>query len=155
MIPKEWKVKKAYILTPKGEKICDFKKNNLHLVGYSIPFKGKISLKKLQKHLHSIPSQKNAIPYVTSYYNKNWGFCISQKERNRLKDGLYKIIIDTELFNGKLNYGEIIIKGKLKKEIFLSTYICHLQWQQRVIRSYSNNLSNKMVIGSKLKYTTE
>ncbi len=124
-VPKEWKVKEAYIVTPKGEKICDFSQNNLHLVGYSEPFEGNISFEELKSHLHTLKDQPNAIPYVTSYYKKRWGFCISQKKFNTLKDGTYKVLVDTDLFDGELNYGEVLIKGKSKKEIFLSTYICH------------------------------
>ncbi len=125
-IPKEWNVKEAYILKPNGEKICDYQKNNLHLVGYSIFKKSTITYQELDKHLHSLPDQPNAIPYVTSYYDERWGFCISHNERLNLeKDGLYKVVIDSSLSNGELNYGELIIKGKSTKEIFLSTYICH------------------------------
>lgn len=124
-VPKEWKINDAYIITPKGKKICSFKKNNLHLVGYSIPVHEKISLSELQKYLHSLPDQPSAIPYVTSYYKKRWGFCITQKQRDQLKKGQYEVFIDSELINGSLTYGELIIKGKLKKEVFLSTYICH------------------------------
>ena len=124
-IPKEWYVKEAYIITPDGEKICDFSKNNLHLVGYSKPFKGKLELKDLKKNLFSLPKKPTAIPYVTSYYEERWGFCISDKQLKKLKKGMYKVVIDTKLFNGVLNYGELKIKGKSKKEIFLSTYVCH------------------------------
>jgi aminopeptidase-like protein len=124
-IPKEWNVRDAYIITPKGNKICLFKKNNLHLVGYSTPVRKKLSLTQLQKHLHSIPDQPEAIPYVTSYYKERWGFCISQKQREKLEEGQYEVYIDSELSNGSLTYGELIIKGKSKKEIFLSTYVCH------------------------------
>jgi aminopeptidase-like protein len=124
-IPKEWNVNDAYIITPKGKKICSFKKNNLHLVGYSTPLQKKLNLIELQKHLHSLPNQPDAIPYVTSYYKERWGFCISQKQREKLEDGQYEVYIDSELSNGSLTYGELIIKGQLKKEIFLSTYVCH------------------------------
>jgi aminopeptidase-like protein len=124
-IPKEWNVNDAYIITPKGKKICSFKKNNLHLVGYSTPLQKKLNLVELQKHLHSLPNQPDAIPYVTSYYKERWGFCISQKQREKLEDGQYEVYIDSELSNGSLTYGELIIKGQLKKEIFLSTYVCH------------------------------
>ncbi len=124
-VPKEWFVKEAYIITPDGKKICNFAENNLHLVGYSIPFKGNLSLNELKKYLHTRPDLKTAIPYVTSYYNENWGFCLTQDQFNSLKDGTYKIVVDTVLFNGELNYGEVLIKGKSDKEIFLSTYICH------------------------------
>ena len=124
-IPKEWKVNEAYIIDPNGKKICDFKKNNLHLVNYSIGINKTLSLKKLKKKLFSIPKQPNAIPYRTTYYSRNWGFCITNNEKKKLKNGNYKIRIDAKHFSGKLSYGEILIKGKSKKEIFLSTYICH------------------------------
>ena len=124
-VPKEWSVKEAYIITPDGRKICDFLKNNLHLVGYSIPFEGIVSFDKLKKHLFTQPDQPDAIPYITSYYKKRWGFCLTQNQFNTLKNGNYKIIIKSALFDGVLNYGELLIKGKSDKEIFLSTYICH------------------------------
>ena len=124
-IPKEWHVNEAHIITPSGKKICDYSKNNLHLLGYSIPFEGKLLLKELKKYLYSLPEQPNAIPYITSYYKEEWGFCISQNDLNSLKDGEYMVKIDSKLFKGKLNYGELIIPGKSKKEVFLSTYICH------------------------------
>jgi aminopeptidase-like protein len=124
-VPKEWEVKEAYIITPSGMKICDFSKNNLHLVGYSIPFEGEVSFEELKAHLHTLPDQPDAIPYVTSYYEERWGFCISQKKFDTLEDGTYKVVIRSSLFDGQLNYGELLIKGKSDKEIFLSTYICH------------------------------
>ena len=125
IVPKEWHVNEAYIITPNGKKICDVSKNNLHLIGYSTSFSGNLSLKELKKHLHTLPEQPTAIPYVTSYYKKNWGFCISQNDLNKLKEGNYTIKIDTKLFDGNLNYGELLLNGKSKKEIFLSTYVCH------------------------------
>jgi len=124
-VPKEWYVKNAYIVTPQGKRICDFKNNNLHLVGYSTPVNKKLTLQELNLNLHSLESQPNAIPYVTSYYNENWGFCLTHNERKVLTDGLYQVIINSKLFDGSLTYGEVLIKGKSKKEIFLSTYICH------------------------------
>ena len=124
-IPKVWDVKSAYIITPENKKICDFKKNNLHLVGYSAPINKKIRLSKLEKNLFSIPKLPKAIPYVTSYYKKNWGFCIAHNERRKLSDGIYNVKIDTSFKNGYLHYGQIFIKGRLKKEIIFSTYICH------------------------------
>ena len=124
-IPKEWRVNDAYIICPDGKKICEFKKNNLHLVSYSRPVKISMNLKGLQKRLFSLPKKKNAIPYVTSYYHENWGFCISHNQRKKLKNGTYKVVVDSKLFKGSLTYGEIILKGKSKKEIIISTYICH------------------------------
>ncbi len=124
-VPLEWNVKDAYVSNLKGQRIIDFKKNNLHLVGYSQPINKVLSYKSLNKHLHSIKSQPNAIPYITSYYKKYWGFCISHKKRKLLKKNNYKVVIDSNFKKGHLKYGEIFLKGKQKKEILISTNICH------------------------------
>lgn len=124
-IPKEWNINDAYIINSKGEKIVDFKKSNLHLVNYSIPINLELELNELQKHLHSLEDQPDAIPYVTSYYKEDWGFCITHNQRKNLKEGNYRVVIDSTLEKGHLTYGELIIEGKTKKEIFISTYICH------------------------------
>lgn len=124
-VPKEWNIRDAYIITPDGKKICDFQVSNLHVVGYSIPVNQEISLEELQKHLYSLPEQPNAIPYITSYYQERWGFCITQQERDTLKPGTYKVYIDSDLREGSLTYGELIIPGKTEEEVFLSTYLCH------------------------------
>ena len=145
IVPPEWVVKDAYIITPSGQKICEFSKNNLHLLNYSSPIHAKISLEELQEHLYSLPSLPKAIPYATSYYERRWGFCISQSERDMLEDGIYEVFIDTK-FNedGELNYGEIPEvdlnystsepspnlsrkEQKSKGEILFSTYLCHPQ----------------------------
>ena len=96
-------------MTPDGKKICEYNKNPLHLVGYSIPYRGKITLGKLQEHLHSLPEQPNAVPYITSYYKERWGFCLTQEQRDNLEEGEYEIVIDSKLFSGQLNYGELIL----------------------------------------------
>ena len=124
-VPQEWAVREAYIITPSGKKICDFSENNLHLLGYSIPFSGELTLGELKKNLYTLPEQPEAIPYITSYYKKRWGFSLSQNQFNLLEDGIYKVLINTKLFDGELNYAELLISGKSEKEIFLSTYICH------------------------------
>ena len=125
VVPKEWSIVSGYILTPSGRKICDFNENNLHVVGYSIPVDDSVSLAELEKHLYSLPDQPDAIPYVTSYYAKRWGFCISHKQRMLLEEGIYKVKIDSSLFDGYLTYGELIIKGETDKEVLISTYVCH------------------------------
>jgi len=125
VIPKEWRVNDAYIITPSGKKICDFNKNNLHLVGYSTPVNKKLSLSELQAHLYSLPDQLTAIPYITSYYKERWGFCLTHEERLGLEDGDYEVCIDSKLFDGFLSYGEILIEGDSTKEVFISTYVCH------------------------------
>ena len=130
-IPEEWNIKDAYVIDKYNNKIIDFKKSNLHLVGYSIPIKKKITKKELFKNLYFLKKQPNAIPFVTSYYKKRWGFCISYNEykifdkRYSLKDK-FEVVINSSLNKkGILNYGELILKGKSKKEILISTYICH------------------------------
>jgi len=124
-VPKEWNIRDAYIADENGNKIVDFRKNNLHVVGYSVPVDKWITLPELQEHLYSLPEQPNAIPYVTSYYKERWGFCISHDERTKLINGKYHVFIDSTLEDGCLTYGEYILKGETAQEVFLSTYVCH------------------------------
>ena len=124
-IPLEWNVNSAYIIDPLGDKFIDFKDNNLHLVGYSEPVQCKMSLAELNPHLFSLPEQPDLIPYRTSYYDKSWGFCLTENMRKNLVEGEYSVYIDSTLQPGTLNYGEIFIQGKSKAEIVFSTYICH------------------------------
>lgn len=124
-VPEEWNVREASIRNAEGRVIADFEENNLHLVGYSAPFRGTISKSELENHLYSLPDQPDAIPYVTSYYEKRWGFCISHHARQELGEGPFEIVVDTEFTQGSLTYGELFIAGNSDKEILLSTYICH------------------------------
>jgi len=124
-VPKEWNITEAYIEDQNGNRVVDFCKNNLHVVGYSIPIDAWMTLDELNEHLHSLPKQINAIPYVTSYYKKQWGFCLTHEQRVKLPAGKYHAVIKSTLSDGELNYGEIILKGSEDKEILLSTYICH------------------------------
>ena len=124
-IPREWTVNAAYIVDPNGKKICDISDNNLHLVGYSTPVNATLPLDELEPHLHSLPEQPDAIPYVTSYYRDYWGFCISETERQKLQPGDYHVVIDSELFDGSLTYGELFIPGETTREVLVSTYVCH------------------------------
>ncbi|MBU1158560.1 MAG: DUF4910 domain-containing protein [Candidatus Thermoplasmatota archaeon] len=125
IVPQEWNVHEAYVIDPEGRKILDFRENNLHLMGYSTPIDAVMSLEDLQSHLHSISEMPTAIPYVTSYYRDRWGFCLSHEQLKTLLPGDYHVVIDTELKNGSLTYGELLIPGNSEREIFLSTYICH------------------------------
>ncbi|HWY37023.1 MAG TPA: DUF4910 domain-containing protein [Bacteroidia bacterium] len=125
-VPKEWNIKDAYIVTPEGKKICQFKENNLHIVSYSVPKNESIDFAELKKHLFFREDLPEAIPYATSYYKENWGFCISYNEFKSLsQEGEYKIFIDSELKNGSLTYGDLLLKGDTDKEIMFSSYLCH------------------------------
>lgn len=124
-IPKEWKIEEAYIEDFDGNRIVDFKDSNLHVIGYSAPVDQIVSLEELDTHLYSLPEHPDWIPYVTSYYKERWGFCITENQRKKLKHGNYHVFIKSELFDGSLTYGELLIPGESDKEIFLSTYVCH------------------------------
>jgi aminopeptidase-like protein len=125
-IPKEWNISDAYIITPEGNKIADFKVNNLHIINYSIPINKQLTWQELQPHLHTLPNKPNAIPYLTTYYKETWGFCITHQEFEQLpKEGLYQVVIDAELKDGALTYGQCILKGTSDEEILFSSYLCH------------------------------
>ena len=124
-IPKEWNIIDAYVIDPLGNKVIDFKKSNLHVVSYSTPIRQKMTLEELKTHLHTLPNQPDVIPYLTSYYKENWGFCLSHNDFLKLKDGEYDVVIDSSLKDGSLTYGEYFIPGKSSDEILISCYVCH------------------------------
>lgn len=125
IVPKEWNISDAYIKNSKGKKIVDFKNSNLHVLGYSIPVQRTISLKELKKHLFTIPENPHWIPYRTSYYNENWGFCLSHNQYLDLTDDRYEVLIDSTLEDGHLTYGETILRGESEQEVLISCHICH------------------------------
>jgi aminopeptidase-like protein len=125
-IPKEWNITDAYIITPEGKKICNFKESNLHILNYSVSQNTELTFEELRNHLIYREDLPEAIPYATSYYKENWGFCISYNKFKTLpKEGKYKVVIDSTLKTGSLTYGQLVLKGKSDKEILLSTYLCH------------------------------
>jgi aminopeptidase-like protein len=124
-IPKEWNIRDAYVKDSAGKKIIDFKQLNLHVLNYSTPIRAKMSLAELKPHLFSIPDKPSLIPYRTSYYAENWGFCISHDQLTSLHDDLYDVVIDTDLSTGNLTYAEYYLKGKTREEVLISTHICH------------------------------
>lgn len=124
-IPPEWNVKSAFVRSLSGKKIIDFEQNNLHLLGYSIPFKGIISRSELLEHIYTLPEQPELIPYVTSYYKERWGFCIRYQDLSSINEDYYEVIVDSELKTGSLTYGELKIPGETSEEILCSTYCCH------------------------------
>ncbi len=130
-IPPEWNVSSAYVLDKYGNKIIDFKNHNLHLIGYSIPVNKVIKKKELLKNLYFLKNQPSAIPYITSYYKKRWGFCLTFNQYKKIKNKYskndnFKVVINSRLNKkGYLNYGELILKGQSTQEILISTYVCH------------------------------
>jgi aminopeptidase-like protein len=124
-VPKEWNIRDAYIKNSKGEKVVDFQKSNLHVVSYSIPVHRKMSLAELKEHLFALPDHPDWIPYRTSYYKEDWGFCVTHNQLMAMNDEEYEVCIDATLRPGSLNYGECYIKGDSPDEILLTSHICH------------------------------
>ena len=124
-VPDEWNINDAFIKDSRGVRVVDFKAHNLHVVNYSEPVKGQYSLGELRPHLHTVPDQPDAVPYVTSYYNRTWGFCLSKNQLDNLEDGVYDVEIDSSLAPGSLSYGELVIPGATESEILFSCHCCH------------------------------
>lgn len=111
-VPLEWNVSDAYIKNEAGVRVVDFKANNLHVMSYSSPLKKRMTLEQLNPHLFSLPDHPEWIPYRTSYYQENWGFCLSHKKRELLENGEYEVMIDSTLLPGSLTYGESYLQGE-------------------------------------------
>ncbi len=144
-IPNEWNIKDAYLQHESGKKFAEFKKKNLHLVGYSTPVNKTLNKKELLKRIFTQPDQPDVVPYVTSYYNKTWGFCMSDIEKNKLPNGKYKVFIDSSLKKGNLDTAHCLIKGKRNQEILFSSYICHPSMA-------NNELSGPVLLNAILLY---
>ena len=142
MVPREWKVREAWIRDSLGRDVVNFCGHNLHLVGYSRPVRKRMSLSDLLPHLHSNPQMPDAIPYRTGYHDENWGFCLSQNAIDQLADGEYEVCVDTELFDGELNYGELLISGIGSEEVLISCHCCH--------PSMANDNLSGMVVATEL-----
>jgi aminopeptidase-like protein len=125
VVPPEWNIRDAYIKDGRGEKILDFSQSNLHVMSYSVPVRARLTLAELKKHLHTLPEQPNLIPYRTSYYTENWGFCMAHCQLESLRDETYEVVIDSTLENGSMTYGEYLHKGVSEDEFLLSAHVCH------------------------------
>lgn len=125
-VPKEWVIRDAFIADSRGRRIVDFRAHNLHVLNYSVPVRAKMRLAELDAHLHSLPQQPNLIPYRTSYYREEWGFCLTQQQRDALDpDETYDVVIDSDLRDGAMTLGEIVLPGAREEEILVSTHTCH------------------------------
>jgi len=124
-VPKEWNIRDAWIADSSGRRVVDFRSSNLHVVSYSIPVRTQMSLAALKPHLHSLPEQPDVIPYRTSYYAEDWGFCLSHRALEALPDGEYEVCIDSTLVPGHLTYGECVLPGTTTDEILISVHSCH------------------------------
>jgi aminopeptidase-like protein len=125
IVPKEWNIQDAYIIRPDGKRIAEFQKCNLHVLNYSTPIRKRMPLSELRPHLFTIPDKPEWIPYRTSYYKQDWGFCLSHNEMLALKEGEYEVCIDSSLKDGSLTYGECFISGESTDEILISSHACH------------------------------
>jgi aminopeptidase-like protein len=124
-VPREWNVRDAYVTNSRGERVVDFNKSNLHLVNYSVPFRGRMSLDELRPHLFTLPEKPDWIPYRTSYYSESWGFCLSQRQLEALPEGEYEVCIDSSLEPGSLTYGECYLPGESADEVLVTCHVCH------------------------------
>lgn len=125
VVPLEWNIRDAFVKSEKGQRVIDFQKSNLHVVNYSVPFRGKMRLEELKTHLFTLPDRPDSIPYRTSYYSESWGFCLSHRDFLRLADEEYEVCIDSSLEPGHLTYGEYILPGTSSEEVIVSTHVCH------------------------------
>ena len=145
-IPKEWNIVDGFIEHIESrKKFAEFKKLNLHIVGYSEPIDKILNLEKFIDRIHVSKSNDNFVPYVTSYYKKYWGFCLSKKEKEALPKGKYRVFINSSLTNGSLEMSHALIKGKRKEEILFSSYVCHPSMA-------NNELSGPIVLNALLNY---
>ena len=124
-VPPEWNIRDAYLKNAAGERVVDFQAHNLHVMGYSVPVQGWLTREELEPHLHSLPDQPDLIPYRTSYYAEDWGFCLTHFQRLALTEPGYEVCIDSTLAPGELNYGELLLAGETSAEVLISTHICH------------------------------
>ncbi len=124
-IPKEWTIRDAWIAGPAGGRVCSLADSNLHVVNYSRPVRARLPLAELQEHLHSLPDQPDAVPYRTSYYDEDWGFCLAHRVREALPDGEYEVCVDADLGPGEVVLGEVVVPGEGDREVLFSTYCCH------------------------------
>jgi aminopeptidase-like protein len=124
-VPPEWNIRDARVKSSRGARVIDFRRSNLHVVGYSVPVRARLSLAELKPHLHTLPDHPDWIPYRTSYYEEGWGFCLSHRELGALPEDEYEVCIDSSLEPGHLTYGECVLPGTTAEEVLISCHVCH------------------------------
>jgi aminopeptidase-like protein len=124
-VPEEWNIRDAWIANDLGDRVVDFRRSNLHVLGYSVPIRRRLTLAELREHLFTLPDNPAWIPFRTSYHDRNWGFCLSHEQLQSLQDGVYEVCIDSSLEPGHLTYGEFVVPGRTSEEILVSSYVCH------------------------------
>jgi aminopeptidase-like protein len=144
-VPREWNIRDAWIADPDGSRIVDFQRSNLHVLGYSVPIRTRLRLSELREHLFTHPDNPDWIPFRTSYYNENWGFCLSSRQLEQMPDAEYEVVIDSSLTDGSLTYAEAHVKGERAAEVLFSTYICHPSL-------CNDNLSGVVLVATLAKY---
>lgn len=148
VVPKEWNIRGGGIYRNNGEKVIDFADTNLHIMGYSIPINDIVSREELLSHIYTQPEQPDLIPYVTSFYKERWGFCMSENQKKKLTDDKYRVIIDSDIKDGSLTYGELIVPGETSDEILITSYLCHPSMA-------NNELSGPIVLVELMKYVQQ
>jgi aminopeptidase-like protein len=121
----EWNVRDAFIADRRGRRVVDFQRHNLHLVNYSVPVRATMTLSELRPHLHTLPDRPDWIPYRTTYYNRDWGFCLSDNQLRSMDEGPYEVVVDTTIEPGELTYGELVLPGDSAEEVVISAHVCH------------------------------
>jgi aminopeptidase-like protein len=124
-VPKEWNIRDAYIADAQGTRVVDFRNSPLHVVGYSVPVRGRFQLSELKKHIFTLPAHPDWIPFRYSYYDENWGFCMTHNEFEKLEDGEYDVVIDSSLEDGSLTYGEWYLRGSCDDELLICVHMDH------------------------------
>jgi aminopeptidase-like protein len=124
-VPDEWNVRDAYIADRQGRRVVDFRRHSLHLVSYSVPVRATMTLDELRPHLHTLADRPDWIPYRTTYYHRNWGFCLADEQLRSMDEGPYEVVIDSSLEPGELTYGELVLPGESAEEVVISAHVCH------------------------------
>ena len=124
-VPREWNIREAYIADSSGKRIVDFRNHSLHVLSYSVPVNERLTREQLGEHIYTLPEQPDLIPYKTSYYRENWGFCLTQRQWDEVAESEYEVVIDSSLDDGNLTYGELFLPGTREEEFLFSTHVCH------------------------------